>query len=245
MTCSIQSLRYGTPLLIVGLLCLFTEAAGTLQAQPPAEIESNEDAAALHAAPGTSAPEAPADPGHLGHDVHVATPHEAANPAAFRTDLAIYTFLVFLLLFAVLWRFAWGPIVAGLAKREQGIADNIAEARRCRDEAKLMLQQYETKLAEAQNEVREILDEARRDAEHTQQEILAAARVEADRERNRSLAEIDTATAQALKQLAEKSTNLAVELAGKIVQAQLNRDDHNRLISDAVTKFVDADPSQN
>lgn len=245
-------------MLLAGLVWMCAIPAVELRADdPPAEAETDEDvktlqdaaAASLHAAEEEAGG---ADHGHgdeHGHDehshVHVGAPLGEPDPAELRSDLAIYTFLVFLVLFGVLWRFAWGPIVTGLEKREQGIAANIEEARRCRDEAKLLLQQYEAKLAEAQNEVREILDEARRDAEHTQQEILANARAEADRERKRSLNEIETATAQALKQLAERSTNLAVDLAGKIVRAQLNPEDHNRLINEAVNQFVEAGPSQN
>jgi F-type H+-transporting ATPase subunit b len=152
---------------------------------------------------------------------------------------------VFVLLAAILWKFAWGPIMAGLDKREKRIADDIAAAHDANEEAKRLLAQYEQKLADAQVEVRGILDEARRDAQHTQQEILAKARDDARAERDRALREIETATQQALKELAEKSTDLAIELAGKIVRAELKPADHTRLIADAVSGFATANPSKN
>jgi F-type H+-transporting ATPase subunit b len=93
--------------------------------------------------------------------------------------------------------------------------------------------------------VRAIIEEARRDAEHTQQEILAKARADASTEVERGRREIDTATAQALKQLAEHSTNLAVQLAGKIVKAELKPADHTALIEAAMSGFVPGDPRQN
>ena len=56
----------------------------------------------------------------------VAAAEEAnATPLAFDPDLAICTAIVFVALLAILWKFAWGPISAGLDKREQSIAGNI------------------------------------------------------------------------------------------------------------------------
>ena len=50
------------------------------------------------------------------------------NPLAFQQDLALWTAVVFLVLLAILWRFAWGPVAGGLDKRERQIADQIAFA---------------------------------------------------------------------------------------------------------------------
>lgn len=200
-------------------------------------------AAAAHGA------EHAADAAHAGgHDAHA--PHLGAigvdtNPASFSTDLAIYTFIVFLLLLLVLTKFAWKPITEGLQKREQGIADNIAAAQRSNEDAKRLLAEYETRLNAAQDQVRGILEEARRDAEHTQQEILAKGRADAQAEVQRGRREIETATAQALKQLAETSTTLAIDLASKIVRTQLSPGDHARLVEEAMAKFRDGTPSRN
>lgn len=163
------------------------------------------------------------------------------KPEEFRSDLAIVSFIIFLLLLAILTKFAWGPIVQGLEKREQTIAEHIAAAERSHEQAKALLAEHERKLAGAADEVRALLDEGRRDADRVKQEILAEAKAGADNERVRALRDIESATDQALKSLAERSASLAVELAGKIVQAKLSPADHNRLIQEAVAKF----PSQN
>lgn len=166
-------------------------------------------------------------------------------PLRWANDAAIYTALVFLILFLILWRFAWGPISDGLHKREQGIVDNIAAAQRQNEEAKVMLSQYEAKLAAAASEVRELLEEARRDAEHTKDEIVASARKEAQAERDRALGEINTARDQALKDLAERSADMAVDLAGRIMHARLTKDDHAALIREAVGSFVKVEHGNN
>lgn len=169
--------------------------------------------------------------------------HAAASPLTVNIDLAVVSFVVFMILLMVLWKFAWGPISEGLDKREQNIADHIAAAEAKHEEAKALLAQYDQRLAEAAGEVREIIEEARRDAEHTQKEILAKATEDALVIQERGRREIETATSAALKELSEKSAALAVDLAGKIVQAHLSPDDHSRLIGDAVNQF--SQPSSN
>ena len=146
--------------------------------------------------------------------------HEDPSPLKVDFDLAIFTVLIFGILLAVLWKFAWGPISAALDLREKKISDNIAAAEQLNQDARKLLGEYEAKLNAAREEVRGILDEARRDAEHAGQEIVAKARADAQAETQRGKHEIETATAQALNELARTSANLAVDLAGKIVGRQ-------------------------
>lgn len=178
-------------------------------------------------------------------DPHAGTFNDLYSPTEFRTDLAIWSFVVFVVLLAVLWKFAWGPIARALTEREQRIAEQIASAQRVADEAKVMLAQYEAKLASAQEQVRGILEEARRDAEHTQQEIVAKAKAEAGAEVERGKREIALAESAALKSLAETSARLAIELAGKILQSELKQVDQQRLIVEALARIPAAPVGRN
>jgi F-type H+-transporting ATPase subunit b len=152
--------------------------------------------------------------------------------------LAFWTLIVFGGLLWVLGRFAWKPLLGALQSREQHLADNLAAAERQNQEARRLLGEYQKKLDNSQAEVREILEEARRDARHTHDEILVKAREESQRERDRAVRDIDLATQSALKELGEKSVNLAVELAGKIVATKLSGDDHARMVKEAVARFA-------
>ena len=178
-----------------------------------------------------------------GHALHIGEEGVSNDPSEFKSDLAIFTFIVFLLLLGILFKFAWGPISVGLEKREHHIAEQIAAAERANAEAKEMLAQYERKLASAQDEVRAIIEEARRDAAHTQQEMLAQARADAAAEMDRAKREVETAKDQALRELAETSANLAIELAGKIIRTQLDPTQHAQLVTEALSQFHT--PSQN
>src|SRR6476659_5074590 len=111
-----------------------------------------------------------------------AAEHESGdpNPLAFSTDLALWTLVVFVVLFLVLKKFAWPQITEALEERERKIAATIAD-----DNA-----EHEAKLAAAAGEVRALLDEARRDAEHTKKSIEADGQKAAKEELDRALREI-------------------------------------------------------
>lgn len=161
-----------------------------------------------------------------------------ANPLTFKTDLAIWTGIIFLVLMAILYFFAWGPINDGLQKRESRIADDIAAAQKSNEDAKQLLASYEQKLARASDEVRQLLEQARRDASEVGRQIVDKARSDAEAEHRRALGEIDQATSAALKELSERSATLAVDLAGKIVGSRLDPAAHSRLIEQAVRQFA-------
>jgi F-type H+-transporting ATPase subunit b len=199
-----------------------------------------------HAAEGDDADHAPHDGGEhadTGHGSGNAT--RDMNPLSFDPDLAVFTVIVFVVLFVVLKKFAWGPISEALDERERGIADNIAAAQKTNDDAKALLVQYDERIAQAHEEVRLLLEEARRDAEQTQQEIVAKANQEADASKQRALAEIETATSQALKEVAEMGAEMAVGLAGRIIQAEVKPADHAKLIESVLAQVPGPNPSQN
>lgn len=204
------------------VLCLAFGAAAALT--PPGAIASDAGHGDHHVEIGHSGP-----PG-----VKTST---FESPAYFQGDLAIWSFVVFLGLLALLTKFAWKPIMSGLQKREQGIADLIAQTQRSSDEAKRMLASYERRLAEASEEVRGMLDEARRDADSTKQAIIAEARKAAEEERNRAKHEIQLAKDDALSQIAEKAGHLAVEVAGKFLRDRLGAEDQARLVRESVASL--------
>lgn len=150
---------------------------------------------------------------------------------------AIWTLVIFLALLYVLGKFAWGPLLQGLQGREQFIRESLQQAKTERDEAHALLEKYEARLAEARGEVEEILDEARRDASVVRQREDQKAREEAEKMIARAKREIDIATETAVKDLYARASRLSVEVARKILQRELQPEDHARLIDDAVRSF--------
>lgn len=188
--------------------------------------------------------------GPLGPRVLAAGPAEQPpkvdmNPLDWKGDVAIWTAAVFLVLLAVLWKFAWRPIADALDRRERQVAEQIRQAEASNLEARRVLAEYREKLAASEAEVREILDRGRREAEQIGREALEQARAQTELEKQRALREIEQATAGAIQELADKSATLAVELAGKLLQASLDPKAHWRLIEQAVAEFSETAPSDN
>src|SRR5687768_5304918 len=76
-----------------------------------------------------------------GADETAASP----NPLVIDPDLAIWTAVVFLVLLAVLGKFAWPPVAKALEERERRIADHIAAAETRHEEARAVLARHEAK----------------------------------------------------------------------------------------------------
>lgn len=221
--------------------------------EAPLPAESEGDAPGIGHAPGTSAEADPHGAAHEGHHddhghhhdefdlSHANAGPNLMSPADLRFDLAIYTVVVFLLLFAGLYKFAWGPICKGLAIREQGIASKIEEANVAAAQAAEKLREYETRLAAATEEARQIVQKAHQDAQRSSERMIAEAQERADRERVRSLADIEAAKNVALESLSQKTVELAMLMAGRIVRKELTETDHDQLIREALDKL----PSRN
>ena len=233
-----KTLKIAIALFVLSSL-VFWNATACLALHPSAEGEEHEHAegSGEHSHATESEGGGSGEAASHGDDAHSGSP----DPLLVKADLALFTLVLFIVLLAILGKFAWGPIVTALDHREKHIADNIAQAERLQAEAKEQLVDYEKKLASASDEVRELLEEARRDAEHTKEEILAQAKADAKSEHDRAMREVSHAKDAALKEIGETSAKFAVEMAAKIVQKQLTPEDHARLVRDAVASF----PSKN
>lgn len=172
--------------------------------------------------------------GH-GHELGHGNAHESLmSPSELQADLAIYSLFVFLVLMALLAKFAWPQIAEALDQRERAITDNIAAAQEKHDQAAALLAEHQAKIDAAADEVREMLEEARRDAEATKTQIVSEAREAADAERQRALRDIENAKDGAVKNLAEQSAALAVDLASKVVRQEISGDRQSEIVREAL-----------
>ena len=154
-----------------------------------------------------------------------------------RYDLGIYTLVVFGLLFVILGKFAWKPIMEGLQKREDAITAARTNAEKAREDAEKLLAEVKAQRAKGNEEVVALLAEARRDADNYREaeRARAAADIQADRERLKR--EIDTARDAALKELWEKTVQLAALVSSKALGRQISIDDHRRLVDEALVEL--------
>jgi len=209
------------------------------------EVQTGDSEDSAHGGHGAGG-EAHEGGGHDAHHdpydlTHVNATEAIADPSEFKSDLAIWTFVVFLLLLALLGKFAWGPIMEGLERREASIAAACSASSMAAAKGAEQLRLYEAKLAAAAEETREMMARARKDAEAAGERIVAEAQQAAARERDKAVADIASAKNSALAEITERSVDLAVAMAGRMIQRQLTPDDRAGLIREALDQL----PSQN
>jgi len=160
------------------------------------------------------------------------------NPMEFVSNTAFWTLVIFLTVVAILYKFAFGPIAKALDEREQGILNSIASAQKQNEDAKELLKQYQQKLDDSRDEVRLIIENAKKDAQRQAEDIVAKAREAAGLERDRAMREIEGATTSALQSIAERSATLATRLAGKMIRKEIKPEQHRDLIQGALQEFT-------
>jgi F-type H+-transporting ATPase subunit b len=163
-----------------------------------------------------------------------------ANPFAGDVGNAVWTLVIFVLVLVVLGKFAWGPILGALQKREDFIRDSLEQAKRDRDEAAKQLAGYEKRLAESKAEASAIVDEGRRDAEVLKGKIEAKAKAEADVMVERAKREIGLATDTARKELYDLAAKLATDVASRVIGEELDAAKHERLIAESIEQIEKA-----
>lgn len=161
------------------------------------------------------------------------------GPSIFTGDLGniFWTLLTFVAVLFVLGKFAWGPILNALQKREDFIRDSLEKARKDREEAEARLREHEERLNKARAEATAIVDEGRRDAEVVKQQIEQDARKEANAMIERAKREIGIATETAVKELYDLSGKLATDIAAKIIRKELDAAEHDRLIAESIEEL--------
>ena len=146
-------------------------------------------------------------------------------------SLALWTVVVFVGLLFVLGKFAWKPLLQALHLREEHLEHVLMETERARNESEQLLAEHRKLMNEAADQVRALLDAARREAQTTAEDILQKARAEADAERQRAKRDIENARDQALSEIWQKTADLAVSVAGRVLSKELGPDDHRRLVA--------------
>jgi F-type H+-transporting ATPase subunit b len=156
---------------------------------------------------------------------------EGGNPLfSVNVALTIWTIVVFLMLVAILKRFAWGQILEQAQAREQRIQSALDEAARRQAEAAQLLEQHRAQLADARRQAQEIVNEGKTAGERVRKDIEEKARAEGQSLLERAKAEIEREKETALDQIRKESVDLALAAAARLMNEKLDADKDRRLV---------------
>ncbi|MCA9112689.1 MAG: ATP synthase F0 subunit B [Planctomycetaceae bacterium] len=156
------------------------------------------------------------------------------HEAGVRGDLAFWSLVTFVGFVLVIRKLGWQSFVDGLEGREKAQNDAIAEAESKNQQAQASLSEQRGLMEAIDEEVRERIAEAHRDAEYTTSEISASARRESELLKDRALGEIERTRDQALHELFDSMSARVVDQARLRLSDRLSGEDHERLIGEAI-----------
>ena len=176
---------------------------------------------------------------------HPADPHGGEKKGLYfmaldRYDLGIFTLIVFGALCFVLFKYAWPKISDGLDKREARLLALKSDAEKAKQDAEDVRAQLHAEFAAAQDKIRAMMDEARRDAEGLRVKERETGSREAAAERDRAKREIESAKDAALADLYQQSVDLATKLSAKALGRNITADDHRKLLDESLAELKSA-----
>jgi F-type H+-transporting ATPase subunit b len=158
----------------------------------------------------------------------------AAEGVRFNGGDIIFQLIVFLILLALLKKFAWGPLMGIMKQREEHIANEINTAETSRLEAKKLLEEQRNLLKEARNDAHSLIEAAKKQGDIQREEIINVARSEAERIKEVAKLEIDQQKEKAVAAIREQVASLSVLIASKVIEKELTADDQDKLINEYI-----------
>jgi len=158
----------------------------------------------------------------------------------FFSSLIFWEFLSFGILFWVLWKFAFPPILQTLDERERKIKESLEQADRHRAEAEQKMQEYEAKLKTASKEAETLLAAAKERAQRIMEENEQRLRTETQRAKEDATREIEQERRRAIQDIRNQTTEMALLVAEKVVGRSLTDADHKRMADEALSAVAES-----
>ncbi|MCC3756591.1 F0F1 ATP synthase subunit B [Staphylococcus capitis] len=142
----------------------------------------------------------------------------------------LVTLATFVILLALLKKFAWGPLKEVMDKRERDINKDIDDAEQAKINAQKLEEENRKTLKETQDEVQRILDDAKIQARKQHEEIIHEANVRANGMIETAQSEINSEKERALADINNQVSELSVLIASKVLRKEISEQDQKDLV---------------
>ena len=161
---------------------------------------------------------------------------ESHNPIVPELNELVYSLIAFALLLLLFKKFGYKPVKKAMEARTERIRKDLDQAEKAKTEAESILEDYKKQLANAKSESNRIIDEARQQAEKVKADITESANREVAEQKAKATEDIEAARNAAIASLQTSVASMAIELAEKVVEKNLDRDANQRLIDSFIEK---------
>ena len=149
----------------------------------------------------------------------------------------IFTWGNLLILLLLMKKFLFKPVRAVIEKREQEINKMYTDAEQATNQANEMKASYEASIANAKAEAGEIVKNATEVARKTEEQIISDAQKRADAMQKKAQAQIEADRARTIESVKSDISGMAVGIASKVIEKDINEDDHRKLIDDFINEL--------
>ena len=160
------------------------------------------------------------------------------NPlTAVTPGLYICTIITFLLLFYVLAKFAWKPLLSMLEERESLIKRSLSDAETAREELQKINLESEAIITKARTEAQSILSDGKAAAEKIKDDTVAKAKEEASKIREEAKQQIKAEKDRAISDIKKEVVDLSLNVAEKLIKKNISEKDNASLIEESLEKI--------
>lgn len=132
-------------------------------------------------------------------------------------------------------RFLFKPVHEILEKRRTAADAEIIQAEETKAKAEAIRAEYERNMQDARQKANEILDSARNTAAIQSEKILKEAQDQTFAMKNKAEKEIAQEKKKAVNEVKGEIGDMAVEIAGKVIEREINEKDHEKLIDEFIS----------
>jgi F-type H+-transporting ATPase subunit b len=144
--------------------------------------------------------------------------------------LMVWTLLIFVVLLAILSRFAFKPLTAAVRARELALEEAIAAAKRDRDEAARLLADQRAQLEGSRGEAQQLIADARAAGEKMRADLLEQTYLQQAELLERARRDIEAERDRAIADLRREAVDLALAGASKVIERNLDDAGNRRLV---------------
>lgn len=167
----------------------------------------------------------------------VAQEHEGGGLLSVNTGLSAWTIIIFLIVFAILAKFAFPRILGAVEERERHLAELADAAEKDRAEAAALVEEHRRLVEDTRARAQEAITASRNMAEEERKKLMDDARREHDELLARGRADLATERAGMLEQVRRDAVEVSMRAAERLVRKNLDADDNRRLVEDYLAQL--------
>ena len=151
----------------------------------------------------------------------------------------IFTWINLIILVFVMKKFLFKPVMNIFSQREQEVDSMYEKAEEAQKNAEALEKEYTESLSGAKEEAARIIKDATKEATLKGEQIVSDAKKDAAAVRSKAEKDIEREKQAAVNEIRDDIASIAVSVAEKVIEKDINEKDHEKLVEDFINSWGD------